>query len=230
MYVCMYIYVCMHSSIINLQSRQIFKKFDDPEVTHTGAFTKKALAAFLHVEMFPLAAPVDRESVLSKYVDRGLPILYVYAGKEQQENLFEKTKIAVRPFKGRVSALLMNGDDRLEHAKTFGLKSSTPGVVLHDMKNKNKYVLPESPTITQAQLTDFVAAYFSKKLSPHLRSEEEPATQAGPVVTLVGSSFDRIVKDQTKDVLVLLPACTHSPQYQHSPQSISVSAYHPRRV
>ena len=44
-----------------------------------------------------------------------------------------------------------------------------------------------------------------------LKSEEIPATQEGPVYVLVGKSFDEIVMDPTKDVLVefYAPWCGH---------------------
>jgi protein disulfide isomerase len=59
-------------------------------------------------------------------------------------------------------------------------------------------------------IKNFVEEYKSGALRPHLKSEAEPETQ-GPVTTLVGTNYDRIVNDPTKDVLVkyYAPWCGH---------------------
>merc|ERR1711959_763432 len=47
--------------------------------------------------------------------------------------------------------------------------------------------------------------------SPHLKSEDPPTSQTGPVHTVVGSTFESVVKDAAKDVLVefYAPWCRH---------------------
>merc|ERR1711865_1175179 len=53
--------------------------------------------------------------------------------------------------------------------------------------------------------------YEGGKLRAHLKSEPVPESQPGPVFTLVGSTFESIVKSPSKDVLVELyaPWCGH---------------------
>ncbi len=68
--------------------------------------------------------------------------------------------------------------------------------------------------ISAASLSAFVAKYSAGELKPHLKSEEEPADNTGPVTVLVGTSFERIVMDTAKDVLVefYAPWCGHCKQ------------------
>jgi len=68
-----------------------------------------------------------------------------------------------------------------------------------------------SGEITTENILRFVDDWLSGKLSASLKSEEEPAKQEGPVYVLVGKSFDRVVLDPTKDVLVefYAPWCGH---------------------
>jgi len=70
----------------------------------------------------------------------------------------------------------------------------------------------DAKSMTGADVTKFVKDFKAGSLSPHLKSAEipEPQTVDG-LTTLVGKSFDSIVNDATKDVLVkyYAPWCGH---------------------
>lgn len=57
----------------------------------------------------------------------------------------------------------------------------------------------------------WVDDFKNNKLSPFLKSEEIPEIQEGPVHVVVGKSFDQVVMDSSKDVLVkyYAPWCGH---------------------
>jgi len=65
--------------------------------------------------------------------------------------------------------------------------------------------------VTQATLVAFLESHKAGELKPHLKSEEPPASQDGAVVAVVGKTFDDVVMDPTKDVLleVYAPWCQH---------------------
>merc|ERR1719203_1016563 len=65
--------------------------------------------------------------------------------------------------------------------------------------------------ISEDKITSFLRDYDAGHLRPFLKSEPEPTSQPGPVYTLVGSTFESVVKDPTKDVLVefYAPWCGH---------------------
>jgi len=60
-------------------------------------------------------------------------------------------------------------------------------------------------------LTEFVEDYLAKKLQPRRKSAPVPKKQSGPVAVVVGSTFDKIVSDPTRDVLIefYAPWCGH---------------------
>merc|ERR1711988_620161 len=85
----------------------------------------------------------------------------------------------------------------------------TVRLVASPMSGMVKYKL--AGELTAAALGSFVREYEAGKLQPHLKSDAVPESQPGPVFTLVGSTFESIVKSTSKDVLVefYAPWCGH---------------------
>merc|ERR1719198_377499 len=85
----------------------------------------------------------------------------------------------------------------------------TVRLVANPMAGMSKYKLDNE--LNAASISAFVRDFHTGALKPHLKSEAVPASQPGPVFTLVGSTFESIVKDKEKDVLVefYAPWCGH---------------------
>jgi len=81
-------------------------------------------------------------------------------------------------------------------------------------------VYPEGSSFTAQALGEFVSSFTSGTLQPNLKSQDEPSDNSGPVKVLVGKNFDKIVLDESKDVLVefYAPWCGHcktlAPKYE----------------
>jgi protein disulfide isomerase len=75
-----------------------------------------------------------------------------------------------------------------------------------------KYRFPGSiKDLSLDSLKSFLDEFKSGKLQPFLKSQDPPAEQNEPVITLVGTTFKDIVLDENKDVLVefYAPWCGH---------------------
>jgi len=56
-----------------------------------------------------------------------------------------------------------------------------------------------------------LTSYLAGDVAPYIKSEPVPETNDGPVTVVVGKTFDDIVMDENKDVLVefYAPWCGH---------------------
>lgn len=181
-------------------------------VSFTGKYEKDELSSWADAEAFPLVGTIGPENY-QKYVDRGLPLVWIfvdYKADVTKDVLAAATEVAAE-FKGRLSLVQLDGLRWAEHAKNYGLSGNTPGVVAEDREENKNYVFPEDQTITVESLKAHLQGFVDGTLAPTYKSEEIPAENNGPVKVVVGKSFESIVLDETKDVMVefYAPWCGH---------------------
>lgn len=118
--------------------------------------------------------------------------------------------------------------DELE--EEFGVSSSEGGdVPLVTIRTRagQKYSMQEEFTRDGKSLEKFLEDYFAKRLKRYVKSEPIPESNDGPVKVLVADTFDAIVNDPEKDVLVefYAPWCGHcknlEPKYKELGEKLS---------
>uniref|UniRef100_A0A671Q2U9 Protein disulfide-isomerase A3 n=1 Tax=Sinocyclocheilus anshuiensis TaxID=1608454 RepID=A0A671Q2U9_9TELE len=102
--------------------------------------------------------------------------------------------------------------DELE--EEFGLGSSEGGdipLVTIRTREGHKYSMQEEFTRDGKSLERFLEDYFAKRLKRYVKSEPVPESNDDPVKVVVADTFDEIVNDPEKDVLVefYAPWCGH---------------------
>jgi hypothetical protein len=105
---------------------------DDVEVLYTGEFKVTPLTKFITAHAYPLVAPVDSDRKMQLYgADRHLPLMLIFTAvaPEVQNQMIAVGSVAAKKFRGKMAVLLMNGEDKVELAKSMGLTTTTPGVV-----------------------------------------------------------------------------------------------------
>lgn len=98
----------------------------------------------------------------------------------------------------------VSGDMNSKLAEMFGLTASDlPALVSVTPKDMHKYKSSDKASaLTVASITKFADNVVAGALEPLLLSDPVPASNDGAVKEVVGVTFEKIVMDTTKDVLV----------------------------
>ncbi|KAJ8335149.1 hypothetical protein SKAU_G00407880 [Synaphobranchus kaupii] len=112
----------------------------------------------------------------------------------------------------------------------FGLGLSDGGdlpVVTIRNREGHKYTMREEFTRDGKALERFLEDYFAGRLKRYLKSESVPESNSGPVKVVVAETFEEIVNDAEKDVLIefYAPWCGHckslEPKYTELGEQLS---------
>jgi len=190
----------------------LYRSFDEPSVTFSGERNAEALIHFIKQESFPLIGEIGPENY-QQYVERELPLIWLFVEPDTEETktLLKDAETIAKTVKGRLSFVHLDGKRWASHAKNFGLSGETPGIAIEDRTGHKKFVFPESDKPTFTALNDFVKNWADGTLSATLKSQDPPESNDEPVKVIVGKTFNDIVMDPTKDVLVefYAPWCGH---------------------
>jgi protein disulfide-isomerase A1 len=198
----------------------LHRKFDNPTVTFDGQWTSDALTEFVRRNAFPLVGEIGPENY-QKYVERGLPLAWLFLHKENDQAVLAAAKEVAPEFASSLSIVWLDGVRWADHGKTFGLNGATPGIVVEDRTARKNYVLPQNDqAVSVASLRAHFAGFVDGTLQATMKSEAIPESNEGPVTVLVGKTFEQVVMDPTKDVFVefYAPWCGHcktlAPKYE----------------
>ncbi|XP_007547928.1 protein disulfide-isomerase A4 isoform X1 [Poecilia formosa] len=102
-------------------------------------------------------------------------------------------------------------EDYAEELKSLGLSESGEEVNVGILADGGKKFAMEPEEFDSEVLREFVVAFKKGKLQPIIKSQPVPKNNKGPVKVVVGKTFDEIVMDTQKDVLIefYAPWCGH---------------------
>jgi len=194
------------------------------------------LTTFVNAEAFPVVGEIGPGNY-QRYSERGIPILWFFVSAADFPTSaaeltapVEALQTAAAKFKGKVSAVYLDGEKYVRHRNQLGLTGALPGAILDDMVNHKKYKF--SGEVTASAVETFLQGFVDETLEPFLKSEEIPTEKeqaASPVKVIVGKTFESIVHDANKHVLVefYAPWCGHckllAPTYESLAQKFSAA-------
>ncbi|XP_078519022.1 protein disulfide-isomerase A2 isoform X2 [Lissotriton helveticus] len=197
----------------------LFKTFDEKSaefpVNEDLGLDKEEFARFIIVNSLHLVTEYNTQNSDKIFAAKIVNHLLLFINKtvEAHQYVLEEFQGAAHQFKGKILFVLL--DTNGEHAEVlqyFGLNSdNVPAIRFINIETVRKFAMPEKEFTTEAVIS-FCLDVLSGKLKPQLMSEELPEDwDKNPVKILVGSNFEEVAFDETKNVFVQFyaPWCTH---------------------
>jgi len=178
--------------------------------------TKEALEAFYRSHAVPLVGQRTKDNQQKRYEKR--PLVVVYYGVDFSFDYRKATQLVrskvlevAKQFPDLTFAI-SNEDDFGDELKRVGLEDSPEdiNVIIYD-EEEMRFPMEPSEDFDEDVLIDFINAFKSGQVKPKIKSAPKPKKNKGPVTVVVGDTFNEIVMDTKKDVLIefYAPWCGH---------------------
>jgi protein disulfide-isomerase A1 len=191
----------------------LFKTFDEKKNVLAGS-ELSTLKEFIEANSTPLIDEIGPHNY-KNYGESGLPLGYVFVDL-QVDGQMEKYVEVIRPIaqktKGQLNWVYIDWQKYAKHSERLGLSGKTvPAVAIEKLQDGTHFAFDETAEITSDSVSAWVDKFIAGNLEPTIKSEEIPADNSGPVKVVVAKTFDQIVNDPSKDVLVefYAPWCGH---------------------
>jgi len=193
----------------------ILKKFDEPRAVMEGEITSQSVTEWVSANALPLVSDFNQDTAKMIFGANigGHFIIFGSANDEDHEQRLHNARKVAKDYKGRVMFVSVTTDEE-EHKRVldfFGIWDTPTFRIANVQEDFVKYK-PETNDFSEESIRKFVEAYLAGSLTPDLKTANLPEDwDAAPVKVLVGSNFEEVAMDKTKDVLVefYAPWCGH---------------------
>ncbi|TRZ01353.1 hypothetical protein DNTS_033244 [Danionella cerebrum] len=206
-------------SILLFRPPRLNSKFEESVIHHTGSMSVTGLRRFIKDNIYGLCPHMTRENSHSLRKRDLLTAYYEvdYLHNPKGSNYWRNRVLKVASkFSSRGLLLsVANRNDFIEElVEEFGLSASDgtelPFVTIRT-RTGQKYTMREEFTRDGVSLESFLENYFAGRLKQYTKSEPVPVKNNGAVKVVVADTFEEIVHDPEKDVLIefYAPWCAH---------------------
>ncbi|KAF9193206.1 protein disulfide-isomerase precursor [Haplosporangium sp. Z 767] len=182
----------------------LYKKFDEGKNILEGQFTDATLADFVKANSLPIMDEIGPTNY-AHYMEAGLPLAYYFFGKDEDRTMMApEIEALAKELKGKVNFVYIDGAKYAAHAANVGLGEKWPAFTIQDVNTAEKFPLdhntdePLSIDRIKAHVENVIAGMQKAKF----KSEAIPESNDGPVTVVVGQTYQEIVENKDKDVLI----------------------------
>jgi len=199
----------------------LYKDFDEGKAVFDGEFDEETITNWIKTASTPLVGEVGPETY-SEYMSAGIPLAYIFAETPEEREQFAKDFRPIAELhKGKVNIATIDAKAFGAHAGNLNLDPEKfPAFAIQDTVSNAKYPYDQSKKVDADDIAQFLQDVLDGKVEPSIKSEPIPETQEGPVTVVVAHTYQELVIDNDKDVLLefYAPWCGHckalAPKYE----------------
>ncbi|PKY02910.1 protein disulfide isomerase [Aspergillus campestris IBT 28561] len=190
----------------------LYKDFDEKKAVYKGEMEQDAIFNWVKTASTPLVGELGPETY-SDYITAGIPLAYIFAEtQEEREKYAEDFKAIAEKHKGAINIATIDAKMFGAHAGNLNLDPERfPAFAIQDPEKNAKYPYDQSKEIKAKDVGKFIQNVLEGKVEPSIKSEPIPETQEGPTTVVVAHSYQDLVINNDKDVLLefYAPWCGH---------------------
>ncbi|KAE8700838.1 Protein disulfide isomerase-like 1-4 [Hibiscus syriacus] len=191
----------------------VLVKREAEKINHfDGQFVKTAISEFVISNKLPLVTTFNRDNAPSIFESSIKNHLLLFATLNISEKFIPIFQEAAKLFKGKLISIYVqvdNEDTGRPVANFFGVSGDGPRILAYSGTDARKFAMDGDVTLDNIKA--FADEFLEDRLKPFYKSDTIPETNDEDVKVVVANSFNEIVLDESKDVLleIYAPWCGH---------------------